>query len=141
MARTAIATLQPVWDCRWSRPGHRLTGVSDRVQPESTWVCIREGARRNLRDDDCTTCAHWELGEASTQAGAVALQVATPVTIAPQDLARVSLRAVLVLIAITFIATGVAVLTRPLAMPLTISLWLSAAAMLGLAVFWRMPES
>ena len=63
MTRTAIAVLQPVWDCRWSRPGQRLTGISDARQPESRWVCERDGQRRNLRDAECETCPRWELGD------------------------------------------------------------------------------
>lgn len=63
MARTAIATLQPVWDCRWSRPGHRLSRVSDALQPESVWVCVRDGNRRNVSEDECETCPHWELND------------------------------------------------------------------------------
>ena len=29
MAKTAIATLQTAWDCKWSRPGFRLAGVEE----------------------------------------------------------------------------------------------------------------
>jgi hypothetical protein len=61
MARTAIATLQTAPDCRWSRLGHRLNGVAEARQPETTWVCVREGVRRDLREDDCAECPHWEL--------------------------------------------------------------------------------
>jgi hypothetical protein len=28
------ATLQTIWDCRWSRPGYRVLGVQDHLQPE-----------------------------------------------------------------------------------------------------------
>jgi hypothetical protein len=61
MAKTAVATLQTVWDCRWSRPGFRLSGVSERLQPESLWVCIRTGGRLPVTNERCETCAHWEL--------------------------------------------------------------------------------
>jgi hypothetical protein len=92
MANTAIATLQPVWDCRWSRPGHRLTGVSDALQPESPWVCAREGDRRDVQDEECRTCQHWELSPGATaSAVAVATQLVAsrPLTM-PQILAAVS---------------------------------------------------
>ena len=60
MARTAIAVLQPVWDCRWSQPGHRLSGVVDALQPESVWVCVRDGNRRNVSEDECQACPSWQ---------------------------------------------------------------------------------
>jgi hypothetical protein len=60
MPTTTVATLQTAWDCKWSRPGFRLTGVSDRLQPETTWVCVRTGPRRDLADDQCEKCAFWE---------------------------------------------------------------------------------
>ena len=44
MAVTAVATLQAVWDCKWSRPGYRLSRVAEREQPETAWVCVRTGA-------------------------------------------------------------------------------------------------
>ena len=49
MAKTAVATLQTIWDCRFSRPGFRLSGVKDELQPESVWVCVRtkRGPSRN----------------------------------------------------------------------------------------------
>ena len=61
MAKTAIATLQTIWDCRWSRPGFRLSGVKESLQPETTWVCIRTGPRRCVTDAQCEHCAFWEL--------------------------------------------------------------------------------
>ena len=61
MATTALVMLQPVWDCRWSRNGYHLTGVTDAQQPEGDWVCVREGTRRNISDVECRTCPHWEL--------------------------------------------------------------------------------
>ena len=48
-----IATIQPIWGCRWSRLGHRLSGVHEHAGSElvhgkqlsePTWVCIRSGA-------------------------------------------------------------------------------------------------
>ena len=77
MATTAIATLQPVWDCRWSQPGHRLTGVSDALQPETEWVCVRDGNRRNIGPHECATCPHWEWDVATrTNAGTSTMVVA-----------------------------------------------------------------
>jgi hypothetical protein len=61
MCTTAVATLQTVWDCRWSRPGFRLSGVSERLQPEPLWVCIRTGGRLPVTSERCENCPHWEL--------------------------------------------------------------------------------
>ena len=44
----AIATLQTIWDCRWSRPGYRVIGVEDHLQPEKLWVCVRRGDRQGV---------------------------------------------------------------------------------------------
>jgi hypothetical protein len=60
MATTAVATLQTAWDCKWSRPGYRLSGVADNAQPESIWVCVRTEHRRNVVDSDCERCPYWE---------------------------------------------------------------------------------
>lgn len=62
MARTAIATQQTVWNCRWSRPGFQLFGV-DEHQPESLWLCLRNGRRQEVTDEQCEKCPHWELDD------------------------------------------------------------------------------
>lgn len=63
MARTAVATQQAVWDCRWSRPGSPLFGVGEPRQPESLWVCTRNGPRQDVTDEQCEKCPHWELDD------------------------------------------------------------------------------
>jgi hypothetical protein len=63
MTRTAVATLQTPWDCRWSRPGFRLSGIAEKLQPEGVWVCIRTGERRNVTEAKCELCPHWELDD------------------------------------------------------------------------------
>ena len=66
MPHTATRTLQTIWDCKWSRPGYRLIGVADHLQPEKLWVCIRTGERRGVTEEECEECAFWEpLPEAS----------------------------------------------------------------------------
>jgi hypothetical protein len=60
MPVTAVATLQGVWDCKWSRPGYRLSRVSDRDQPESQWVCVREGKRTEVGEAQCGCCPFWD---------------------------------------------------------------------------------
>jgi hypothetical protein len=63
MARTAIATQQTVWDCRFSRPGFRLFGVVELLQPEKLWVCTRNGRRLGVTDEQCEHCPHWEMDD------------------------------------------------------------------------------
>ena len=146
MAATAI--FHNAWNCRWSRPGHRITGLRDAVQPESGWVCEREGDRRSVSDDECAHCSRWEpLAIAATPpavvfplshavlAEAPRIEVRAPFT--ADEVARGALRAVLVAIAIVFAATGVTVLTSPAAILFTVVLWLCAATSLGFAAFGR----
>ena len=141
MATTAIATLQPVWDCRWSRPGHRLSGVEDALQPESAWVCVHDGDRRNVTEDECQTCPHWQLdaggGAALIDSGSIAATARYPSI----DVRGASLRTLLAVIALTFFALGFTILTSLLAIPVTVTLWMGGAAFAALAVWWRLPES
>ena len=67
MATTAIATLQTIWDCKWSRPGYRLFGVEDQLQPEKVWVCVR-AERRGVTEEECATCPYWEAVPGSREA-------------------------------------------------------------------------
>ena len=46
------ATLQTIWDCRWSRPGYRVFGVQDHLQPEKLWVCVRRGERNGVTEEE-----------------------------------------------------------------------------------------
>ena len=147
----ATATLQTVWDCRWSRPGHHITGVSDALQPETTWVCTRDGDRRAVCSDECARCSRWEPLAAGTAIqlsnlrGAIfsdrvieeVEEVPAPTAI---EVARAALRAVLVVTALGFVSIGVTVLTDPLSVPMTVGLWLCGAALLGVAVFGEFPE-
>lgn len=147
----ATATMQTVWDCRWSRPGHQITGLSDALQPEPTWVCVREGDRRAVCNAECACCSHWEPMALSTA-------ISVPVGNAPRailadhvvetlplptpaELAHAMLRGALVLLAVMFVAIGTTVLTTPGSVPFTVTMWLCGAAFLGLAVFGRFPDS
>jgi hypothetical protein len=65
MSKIAIATLQTVWDCRWSQPGCRAVDVEGSPQPESAWVCIRTGCRRAVTNAECEACPHWEQADQS----------------------------------------------------------------------------
>ncbi len=141
----ATATLQTVWDCRWSRPGHQITGLSDALQPEPTWVCVRDGDRRAVCDDECARCSRWEPVAAAAAIpmhnveGAILAQqfVDTLPLPAPAELAHGMLRALLVLTAVFFIAIGVSVLSTPASVVFTVTMFLCAAAFAGLAVFGK----
>lgn len=58
MEANATTPNRAAWNCAWSRPGYRLFGVDDQLQPEALWVCVR-GERRDVSDKECETCAHW----------------------------------------------------------------------------------
>jgi hypothetical protein len=143
----ATATVHTVWDCRWSRPGHHITGIADALQPETTWVCVREGGRAAICEDDCARCSRWEpltamAALATTHSGAIFSDHGAETALVPRVSApaRVTLRAVLLILAVGFVAIGVSVLTAPLMVPFTVTLWLCAAAFAGLAVFGRFSD-
>ena len=112
---TATITLHPVWGCRWSKQ-----------TADDHWACVVDGHQRLIDEHECATCLFWEqAAEHPTRATAV------------PPVAQFAVRAVLVLAAFLFVATGVSILTGPLMVPLTIALWLGAAGLVGLAVFAR----
>lgn len=59
MLSTGSASLR-VWDCRWSRPGYRVFGVPEHLQPEKMWVCVRRGERCGVTEKECEDCSYWE---------------------------------------------------------------------------------
>jgi hypothetical protein len=63
MAKTAIATKQSAWECKWSRPAFRLAGISESIQPETLWVCVRTGERRSLLETTCDHCPYWQADQ------------------------------------------------------------------------------
>ena len=60
MPNTTAATLQTIWDCKWSRPGYRLIGIGDRHQLQKQWVCFRTGPGRVVTEEECENCPFWE---------------------------------------------------------------------------------
>jgi hypothetical protein len=60
MPLPADATPHLIWDCRWSRPGYRVIGVEDHLQPEKLWVCVRGPERRGVTEEECASCPQWE---------------------------------------------------------------------------------
>jgi hypothetical protein len=63
MSTTAVATLQTIWDCKWSRTGLRVSGLPNALQPEPLWVCTRTGPRKPVSESECETCPFWEFEE------------------------------------------------------------------------------
>ena len=64
MSRTAVATLQTIWDCKWSRAGYRVAGVPEEFQPESRWICVRGQERPGVTEEECEHCPHWQMRDA-----------------------------------------------------------------------------
>lgn len=61
IARTAIATLQTPWDCKWTRVAYRQSGIPPYKVNEQMWMCVRApGALRPVTEQDCEACPEWE---------------------------------------------------------------------------------
>ena len=145
MAHIAIATLQNGWDCRWIRPD-RDTGPAS---PEGELaVCDRTGVQRRVSLAECEHCVHWELapdGPETVAAAPAAASLHEPLLLTepPSLVARglyLATWMVIVATAATLIAGGLAVLTTPLAIPVTVGLFLSAAALVGFACTGQLPR-
>ena len=63
MAKTAVATLQTVFECRWSQPGLRLAGADEKQQPEWNWVCVQTGKRVCVDEARCENCEYRERAD------------------------------------------------------------------------------
>jgi hypothetical protein len=53
----------------------------------------------------------------------------------------VALRTLMIVMALIAFGTGLALLTHPLAVPITVGIWISAAAMAYLGLFGKLPTS
>jgi uncharacterized membrane protein HdeD (DUF308 family) len=51
-----------------------------------------------------------------------------------------ALRTLMIIMAIIAVATGLFLLTSPLAVPITVGIWISAAAMVFLGIWGRLPQ-
>lgn len=61
----------------------------------------------------------------------------------PKRIIRVEtaiLRTLMIIMAIIAVATGVFLLRSPLAVPITVGIWISAAAMIFLGIWGRLPQ-
>ena len=130
MADTA-ATLHTPWDCRWSRFARRTTAHQARV---GLWECTHMGSRA-ISEADCAKCPHFEyqppLDRALDPAKECARAARDRSALQIQGGIRVSLLA----LAAIFAACGFVVLTTPLAVPFTITMWFGAAMSFMAGVF------
>lgn len=141
MARIAIATLQNGWDCRWSRPDPDAEPAS---QADDTVVCERTGVQRRVSLAECEGCPHWAFAYQPTESvSAVSLQD-TQVLFAPPSLTSRALYLAtwlaIAAAAATLIAAGLTILTTPLAIPISVALFLSAAALVGFGCSGYLPR-
>ena len=131
MADTA-AILHTPWDCRWSRFARRTTAHQART---GLWECMQTGSREAISEADCAKCPHFEyqppLDAASDPAKACARAARDRSARQVQGGIRVSL----FVLAAIFAACGVVVLTTPLAVPFTITMWFGAAMSFMAGVF------
>jgi hypothetical protein len=152
MSRTATATLQTPWDCKWSRFGRMH--ASALAHAEGLWVCIYPGGtRRPIDVAECETCPHWEyeppavVNAARPAAPTTTHDRAATVVAACRHCSRTEqrleagVRVAALMLATVFAATGFVVLTRPLAIPLTISLWLGALTCFLLGIWGNFNRS
>jgi hypothetical protein len=128
MGDTATAILHTPWDCRWSRFARR-----DEKRRGSLWDCVRSGERVPVSVADCESCPFWEyqpalVGRAWTGERAAANDL-------PARAIERGIRLSLFVIAVILAACGFIVLSGPLAVPFTISLWLGAVTSLMLGIW------
>jgi hypothetical protein len=132
MADAATTTLHTPWDCRWSRFARRATREQTRG---SLWECVHAGSRVPITEADCASCPLWEY----QPTGDAALEQAKACEHAAKDRSarqiEGSIRVTLFVIAAVFAACGFMVLTTPLAMPFTVTMWLGAAMSFMTGVF------
>jgi hypothetical protein len=143
MSRIAIATLQNGWDCRWSRPDDDAGPTS--LRSESV-VCERTGVQRRVSLVECEGCVHWEFahhGPETVAMAASALHEPLLLPDSPPLVARglyLATWVAIVATALLLIAGGLVILTTPLAIPVTVMLFLTAAALVGFACTGQLPR-
>jgi hypothetical protein len=143
MSKTATATLQTPWDCKWSRFGR--VHARERLSAEGLWVCVYpDGIRRTIDAVDCETCSHFEyespffVPSERRQTTVTAEPCAVPACPHPSRAEKrldVGIRVVALALAALFAGTGFVVLTGPLAIPFTICLWIGALTFFLLGIW------
>ena len=154
MSTIATAALRTPWDCKWSRFG-RMHNARPDAPIEGLWMCVyHNGIRRPIQASVCETCPHWEyepplerMRRQSSPKVSVESQAAAACPGVNQGEKRLEIatRVAAFVLAVVLAGLGFVVLTRPLAIPLTISLWMGALASFVLGVWGRfnrqgMPE-
>jgi hypothetical protein len=129
MAAVANSPLHLVWNCTWSRVRSPLSTDIDR------WICAHEDTPRAIDERECHACPHFEC----THGTAADDHLAMPKLTVPGR--RGILQGVILLNAALFLVFGFVPLTSVLALPYTVSMWLTAAAFAGFAVFGPIPEA
>jgi hypothetical protein len=105
-------------------------------------VCVHDGVRREIDAAECRTCPRWELSPSAAASASFATDAAvTRRPMSPTQALRVSVRALMLLSAVVLFVSGFVILTRPLAIPFKIALWIGAAALTGFAVFTRLVDN
>ena len=66
--RKEPTTTHTAANCRSTRLGYHLSFVGEAQQPETRWVCVRDGGRRSVTDSECEQCARWSEDTATRQA-------------------------------------------------------------------------
>ena len=137
MADAANATLHSPWDCRWSRFARRTRARATTRQQTggSLWECVHADSRVPINEADCAACPLWEYqptGDGALDQAKVCERAAIDRSARQIE---GSIRVSLIVIAVTFAACGFVVLTHPLAVPFTISMWLGAAMSFMAGVF------
>jgi hypothetical protein len=132
MADTAAAILHTPWDCRWSRFARRTTAGSTRG---SLWECVHTGSRVAIGEADCASCPHFEYELPLDRALDRDKACARAAKERAERTVEGGIRLSLIVMAVVFAGCGFVVLTRPLAVPLTITMWFGAAMSFMAAVF------
>jgi hypothetical protein len=133
MGDPANAILHTPWDCRWSRFARHTTPAQARG---SLWECKHTGTRVPIDEADCASCPHWEY-QAPAE-GLVARAAACERAARRERAVRAidsGLRVTLVILAAIFAGCGLIVLTTPLAVPFTMSMFVGAVVSLMLGIF------
>jgi hypothetical protein len=130
---TANMILHTPWDCRWSRFARRTTA---KETSKGLWECVHGGEPVAVSDADCENCPFWEY-QAPAEGFADRTQASERSLATDRAVQRLDtgIRLSLFVIAVIFAACGFILLTGPLAVPLTISMWFGAAAALMLGIF------
>jgi hypothetical protein len=133
MAFTATATLHTPWDCKWSRFARRTSAEQKRG---GLWESVHSGERVPISEADCEKCPFWEYqptGEGLVDRADVCAR--SLATARADRRVEMGIRLSLFVIAVIFAVCGLVVLSSPLAVPLTISLWFGAVTSLMLGIW------